>query len=194
MLIQVNCNMSGDHQRRYEIWQQPETRLRFLSSEEWAFDNKIAQKCWGHWELGTCDYKAAGVSEADFNKYMEIRRRYLDWEHKGQMAFLYRRDNDWQELCKKYNLADLPYEYREEKKRDNRKELQQIILQAVKDNTLKKKPLLAFLRTNNPDLNPSAINRQLNKLLKCRALDIDTKFKTKRYVIMGAYFSSHYIK
>ena len=110
------------------------------------------------------------------------------------MAFLYRQDDKWKALCEKYKLSDLPYDYKEQPKRDNKKELQQIILKTVKDNRLKKKPLLAFLRSNNPELNGSAINRQLNRLLKCRALDIDTKFKTKRYVIMGAYFSSHYIK
>ena len=99
--------MSVDHQRRYELWQDPSTRRRFLSDSELTFDKTTAQKLNGFWSLGTCDYKAAGVSEADFNKYQDIRRRFLDWEHKGQMAFLYRRDNDWQELCKKYNLAEL---------------------------------------------------------------------------------------
>ena len=153
----------------------------------------IASKLQGHWHLGECNYPAAGVSKSDFEKYREIRKRLLDHES-GVMAFLYRQDDKWKELCKKYKLSDLPYDYKEEPKRDNKKELQQIILKTVKDNRLKKKPLLAFLRSNNPELNGSAINRQLNKLLKCRALDIDTKFKTKRYVIMGAYFSSHYIK
>ncbi|AXN54071.1 hypothetical protein P109_gp06 [Pelagibacter phage HTVC109P] len=184
---------SQDHQRRYDLWQEPMTRRRFLSDSELTFDKTTAQKLNGFWSFGTCDYKAAGVSESDFNKYREIRKRFLDWEQ-GVMAYLYKQEDKWKELCKKYKLSDLPYDYKPEVKRDDRKQLQQIILQAVKDNTLKKKPLLAFLRTNNPDLNPSAINRQLNKLLKCRALDIDTKFKTKRYVIMGAYFSSHYIK
>ena len=184
---------SNDHQTRYQLWQSQTTRRRFLSDEELDFDRRIAKKLDGHWHYGEADYTAAGVSKSDYDKYREIRQRLLDHES-GVMAFLYRQDDKWQELCEKYDLADLPYDYKEQPKRDDRKELQQIILKTVKDNTLKKKPLLAFLRANNPDLNPSAINRQLNRLLKCRALDIDTKFKTKRYVIMGAYFSSHYIK
>jgi len=184
---------SNDHQTRYQLWQEPSTRRRFLSDSELDFDKTISKKLDGHWHLGECNYTAAGVSKSDFEKFREIRRRYLDWES-GVMAFLYRQDDKWKALCEKYKLSDLPYDYKEQPKRDNRKELQQIILKAVKDNTLKKKPLLAFLRANNPDVNSTAINRQLNNLLKCRALDIDTKFKTKRYVIMGAYFSSHYIK
>ena len=184
---------SNNHQARYELWQSPEVRRRFLSDSERSFDKMIASKLQGHWQYGECNYTAAGVSKSDFEKYREIRKRLLDHES-GVMAFLYRQDDKWKELCKKYKLSDLPYDYKEEPKRDNKKELQQIILKTVKDNKLKKKPLLAFLRSNNPELNGSAINRQLNNLLKCRALDIDTKFKTKRYVIMGAYFSSHYIK
>ena len=185
--------MGAEHDRRYELWQSPMTRRRFLSDNELTFDNTIARKLDGFWNYGDADYTAAGVSEADYQKYKQIRRRFLDWET-GVMAFLYRQDDKWAKLCEKYKLSDLPYDYKEQPKRDNRKELQQIILKTVRDNKLKKKPLLAFLRANNPELNPSAINRQLNRLLKCRALDIDTKFKTKRYVIMGAYFNSHYIK
>ena len=43
-----------------------------------------------------------------------------------------------------------------------------------------------------PDLNPSSINRQLNNLLKLRALEIAQEYKTKRFVIEGKNFNVYY--
>ena len=80
---------------------------------------------------------------------------------------------------------------------NNREEIRKYILNEFKllpPNTVKKRPFLKLLRRNAPDLNPSSINRQLNNLLKLRALEIDKEYKTKRFVIEGKNFHAHYKK
>ena len=90
-------------------------------------------------------------------------------------------------------------------KTNNIEEVRQFILERVsyKNRTapmclLKKKPMLKWLREQmsfrRPDLNPSSINRQLNNLLKLRALEIAQEYKTKRFVIEGKNFHAHYKK
>lgn len=76
----------------------------------------------------------------------------------------------------------------ETEKRDDKKEIQRIILQTVSANTLKKKPLLKLLREQNPTINPTSLNRQLNNLLKSRVVEIDRKFKTKPFIVKGKYW------
>ena len=69
-----------------------------------------------------------------------------------------------------------------------------MILKFVYENDkLKKKPLLAKLREVYPDVKPISLNTQLNNLLKHRALEIDTKYKTKPLIIEGTYFKSWYL-
>ena len=78
---------------------------------------------------------------------------------------------------------------------NSREEVRQYILNEFKllpPNTVKKKPFLKLLRRNAPDLNPSSINRQLNNLLKLRALEIAQEYKTKRFVIEGKNFHAHF--
>jgi len=80
---------------------------------------------------------------------------------------------------------------------NSREEVRQYILNEFKllpPNSIKKKPFLKLLRRNAPDLNPSSINRQLNNLLKLRALEIAQEYKTKRFVIEGKNFNAHYKK
>ena len=82
-------------------------------------------------------------------------------------------------------------------KTNSREEVRQYILNEFKllpPNTVKKKPFLKLLRRNAPDINPSSINRQLNNLLKLRALEIAQEYKTKRFVIEGKNFHAHYKK
>ena len=90
-------------------------------------------------------------------------------------------------------------------KTNNIEEVRQFILEKVSYNNRtapnclkKKKPMLKWLREQmsfrRPDLNPSSINRQLNNLLKLRALEIAQEYKTKRFVIEGKNFNAHYKK
>jgi len=80
---------------------------------------------------------------------------------------------------------------------NSREEVRQYILNEFKllpPNSIKKKPFLKLLRRNAPDINPSSINRQLNNLLKLRALEITQEYKTKRFVIGGKNFNAYYKK
>ena len=90
-------------------------------------------------------------------------------------------------------------------KTNNIEEVRQFILERVSYNNRtapnclkKKKPMLKWLREQmsfrRPELNTSSINRQLNNLLKLRALEIAQEYKTKRFVIEGKNFHAHYKK
>lgn len=175
------------------------TRRRFLSDAEFDFDCRISDKLMGHWHLGRCDYLAAGVSKEDFNKYRLNRDKLLDYH---QFVFSYTNyDNQnsfekFNKLCQKYNITDIEWMPKTKRENDgyNRGSVQQMILKFVYENDkLKKKPLLAKLREVYPDVKPISLNTQLNNLLKHRALEIDTKYKTKPLIIEGAYFKSWYL-
>lgn len=90
-------------------------------------------------------------------------------------------------------------------KLDSPKAIQQFILERLNFNTVstpnvnyKKKPFLKWLREQNVvkghNFNPSSINRQLNNLIKLRAIDIDTTYKTKKFVITGKHFNLYFRK
>lgn len=49
------------------------------------------------------------------------------------------------------------------------------ILKAISSSRLKKKPLLKFLRENNPDVKAASLNRQLNNLIGIRKVILDEK-------------------
>lgn len=174
------------------------TRRRFLSDAEYNFDCTVSDKLMGHWHLGDCDYEAAGVSKADFHKYRNNRQKLLDYNDFVFCYINYDNSNSFakfEELCKKYNITDIKWMPVTRRQTDgyNKSYIQQLILNFVHSNDkFKKKPLLSQLRSKYPDVNASSINRQLNNLLKNRALEIDTTYKTKPFVIEGAYFKSWY--
>jgi len=187
-----------DWKQRSVLVDNEKTRRRFLSDEEFKFDCSISDKLMGHWYLGRCDYEAAGVSKEDFHKYRLNRDKLLDYH---QFTFSYVNcDNQnsfekFNRLCQKYNITDIEWMPKTKRESDgySRGALQQMILKFVYENDkLKKKPLLAKLRETYPDVKPISLNIQLNNLLKHRALEIDTKYKTKPLVIEGAYFKSWY--
>ena len=187
-----------DWRQRAALVENKVTRRRFLSDAEFDFDCLISDKLMGYWHLGDCDYEAAGVSKQDFHKYRLNRPKLLDYHkfvfsytnHDNQNSF-----ENYTELCKKYNITHIEWMPKTRRENDgyNRAAVQQIILKFVHDNDkLKKKPLLARLRNNYPDVKPISLNTQLNNLLKHRALEIDTKYKTKPFIVEGAYFKSWY--
>lgn len=77
-------------------------------------------------------------------------------------------------------------------KRMAKTRIQKMVMDAVQEISLKKKPLLSHLREKHPDVPPSSLNTQLNNLLEMRVLEIATKHKTKKYVIAGPYFKSRF--
>ena len=56
-----------------------------------------------------------------------------------------------------------------------------------KDN-YKKRNLIKALREKFPEVNPGVIQRLIKKYLSLRILEIDTTYKTKRYIIKGKYY------
>lgn len=187
-----------EYNTRTAFIQTLETRRRFLSDSQYKFDSEIANKLLGHWHIGRCDYEAAGVSQNDFNTYRRNRDRLLDYHN---FCFYYinydigSNHSKWLELCKKYNINDI--EWQPKSKRDTggmtRRAIQNAIIEFLKvhfetGQQTKKKPLLKLLREKYTDINPSSLNRQFNNLIKYRVLEIDTTFKTKKYIKAGAYF------
>lgn len=175
-----------------------ETRRRFLSDKDIIFYDTINKKLKNHWNVNVCDYAAAGVSETDFNKYKSIVHKVLDYE---EAKFVYTNYGEttslarWSALCLKYKLSDIQFLPNKVIKQDDKIDIQQCIMRFVFENVpFKKKPLLAKLRDKYPNFNAGAINRQLNNLLKLRVLEIDTKYKTKPFVIQGQYFKNYFKK
>jgi hypothetical protein len=48
--------------------------------------------------------------------------------------------------------------------------------------------LIKALREKFPEVNPGVIQRLIKKYLSLRILEIDTTYKTKRYIIKGKYY------
>ena len=189
---------STDWNTRSSFIDNIETRRRFVSDKEIIFYDTINKKLANYWNINVCDYASAGVSEADFNKYKNIVTKVLDYQ---EAKFVYTNYTEttsltrWSALNLKYKLSDIQFMPTKITKQDDRKDVQQCILRFVFENVpFKKKPLLAKLRDKYPQLNAGSINRQLNNLLKLRVLEIDTKYKTKPFVIQGQYFKNYFIK
>lgn len=188
-----------DWKQRSVLVDNEKTRRRFLSDEEFKFDCLISDKLMGHWHLNRCDYEAAGVSKEDFHKYRLNRDKLLDY-HEFMFSYV-NCDNQnsfekFTRLCEKYNIKDIEWMPKTRRQNDgyDRHYVQQLILDFVHNNDKsKKKPLLAKLRAKFPDVKPISLNTQLNNLLKHRALEIDTKYKTKPLIIEGTYFKSWYL-
>ena len=175
-----------------------ETRRRFLSDKDIIFYDTVNKKLSNYWNVNVCDYAAAGVSETDFNKYKSIVNKVLDYE---EAKFVYTNYSEttslarWSALCLKYKLSDIQFLPNKVIKQDDKIDIQQCIMRFVFENVpFKKKPLLSKLRDKYPNFNAGAINRQLNNLLKLRVLEIDTKYKTKPFVIQGQYFKNYFKK
>jgi len=175
-----------------------ETRRRFLSDKDIIFYDTINKKLEKHWNVNVCNYAAANVSETDFNKYKDIVNKVLDYE---EAKFVYTNYSEttslarWIALSLKYKLSDIQFMPTKIIKHDDKIDVQQCILRFVFENVpFKKKPLLAKLRNKYPQFNSGSINRQLNNLIKLRVLEIDTKYKTKPFVIQGQYFKNYFRK
>jgi len=175
-----------------------ETRRRFLSDKDIIFYDTVNKKLSNYWNVNVCDYAAAGVSEADFNKYKNIVIKVLDYE---EAKFVYTNYSEttsvarWAALNLKYKLSDIQFLPNKVIKQDDKIDIQQCIMRFVFENVpFKKKPLLAKLRDKYPQFNAGSINRQLNNLLKLRVLEIDTKYKTKPFIIQGQYFKNYFKK
>jgi len=189
---------STDWNTRSSFIDNIETRRRFVSDKEIIFYDTINKKLANYWNVNVCDYAAAGVSKIDFNKYKDIVIKVLDYE---KAKFVYTNYTEtlsavrWSALNLKYKLSDIQFLPNKIIKQDDKIDVQQCIIKFVFENVpFKKKPLLAKLRDKYPQFNSGSINRQLNNLLKFRVLEIDTKYKTKPFVIQGQYFKNYFRK
>lgn len=142
------------------------------------------------------------LSMNDRQEHLQLDKKLNDWQDFLMLfqdsLFQCASDDESQRvgLIAKYNLHDVPLpivvtetQIVPQTKLRNR-EIRKVILKTVEENggTLKKRPLLAWLRHSYPDIKPNALNRQLNNLLKLKALDIARRFKTKPFVQQGKYF------
>ena len=189
---------STDWQTRSNFIDNLDTRRRFVSDKELMFYSSLSDKLKNHWNTNVCNYAAAGVSDADFIKFKSIVKKVLDYETAKFVYTNYTETNSqdkWNDLCLSYKLSDIQFMPTKIIKHDDKIDVQQCIMRFVFENVpFKKKPLLAKLRDKYPQFNAGSINRQLNNLLKLRVLEIDTKYKTKPFVIQGQYFKNYFRK
>tara|TARA_R110000796_G_scaffold7835_3_gene26465 strand:+ start:568 stop:1089 length:522 start_codon:yes stop_codon:yes gene_type:complete len=91
-------------------------------------------------------------------------------------------------LLNKYKIDIHKYEKHQDKKDFNKFEISNTLFNLVEKNQYKKRNLIKILRDKFPNINAGIIHRLLNKYLSLRVLEIDTKYKTKPFVIKGRYF------
>lgn len=67
-------------------------------------------------------------------------------------------------------------------------EISDTLFNLIENNNYKKRNLIKALREKFPEVNAGVIQRLIKKYLSLRILEIDTTYKTKRYIIKGKYY------
>jgi len=67
-------------------------------------------------------------------------------------------------------------------------EISDTLFSLIEKDKYKKRNLIKALREKFPEVNAGVIQRLIKKYLSLRILEIDTTYKTKRYIIKGKYY------
>lgn len=106
-----------------------------------------------------------------------------------KMCYSWSTTEDFNTLLNKYKIDVSKFE--KEKpvvEKSVKAEISSTLFSLIEKDNYKKRNLIKALREKFPEVNPGVIQRLIKKYLSLRILEIDTKYKTKRYIIKGKYY------
>jgi hypothetical protein len=106
-----------------------------------------------------------------------------------KMCYSWSTTEDFNTLLNKYKIDVSKFE--KEKpvvEKSVKAEISSTIFSLIEKDNYKKRNLIKALREKFPEVNPGVIQRLIKKYLSLRILEIDTTYKTKRYIIKGKYY------
>jgi hypothetical protein len=105
------------------------------------------------------------------------------------MCYSWSTTEDFNTLLNKYKIDVSKFE--KEKpvvEKSVKAEISSTLFSLIEKDNYKKRNLIKVLREKFPEVNPGVIQRLIKKYLSLRILEIDTTYKTKRYIIKGKYY------
>ena len=106
-----------------------------------------------------------------------------------KMCYSWSTTEDFNTLLNKYKIDVSKFE--KEKpviEKSVKAEISDTLFNLIENNNYKKRNLIKALREKFPEVNAGVIQRLIKKYLSLRILEIDTTYKTKRYIIKGKYY------
>jgi hypothetical protein len=106
-----------------------------------------------------------------------------------KMCYSWSTTEDFNTLLNKYKIDVSKFE--KEKpvvEKSVKAEISSTLFSLIEKDNYKKRNLIKALREKFPEVNPGLIQRLIKKYLSLRILEIDTTYKTKRYIIKGKYY------
>lgn len=106
-----------------------------------------------------------------------------------RMCYSWSSVEDFNNLLNKYKIDVSKFE--KEKpviEKSVKAEISDTLFNLIENNNYKKRNLIKALREKFPEVNAGVIQRLIKKYLSLRILEIDTTYKTKRYIIKGKYY------
>lgn len=106
-----------------------------------------------------------------------------------RMCYSWSSVEDFNNLLNKYKIDVSKFE--KEKpvvEKSVKAEISSTLFSLIEKDNYKKRNLIKALREKFPEVNPGVIQRLIKKYLSLRILEIDTTYKTKRYIIKGKYY------
>jgi len=106
-----------------------------------------------------------------------------------KMCYSWSTTEDFNTLLNKYKIDVSKFE--KEKpvvEKSVKAEISSTLFSLIEKDNYKKRNLIKVLREKFPEVNPGVIQRLIKKYLSLRILEIDTTYKTKRYIIKGKYY------
>jgi len=106
-----------------------------------------------------------------------------------KMCYSWSTTEDFNTLLNKYKIDVSKFE--KEKpvvEKSVKGEISSTLFSLIEKDNYKKRNLIKALREKFPEVNPGVIQRLIKKYLSLRILEIDTTYKTKRYIIKGKYY------
>jgi hypothetical protein len=106
-----------------------------------------------------------------------------------KMCYSWSTTEDFNTLLNKYKIDVSKFE--KEKpvvEKSVKAEISSTLFSLIEKDNYKKRNLIKALREKFPEVNPGVIQRLIKKYLSLRILEIDTTYKTKRYIIKGKYY------
>jgi len=106
-----------------------------------------------------------------------------------KMCYSWSTIEDFNTLLNKYKIDVSKFE--KEKpvvEKSVKAEISDTLFSLIEKDNYKKRNLIKALREKFPEVNAGVIQRLIKKYLSLRILEIDTTYKTKRYIIKGKYY------
>jgi hypothetical protein len=106
-----------------------------------------------------------------------------------KMCYSWSSLDDFNNLLNKYKIDVSKFEKEKPTTEKSVKaEISDTLFNLIENNNYKKRNLIKALREKFPEVNAGVIQRLIKKYLSLRILEIDTTYKTKRYIIKGKYY------